>query len=184
VPKQVAANIRRLAIPFLILAVTTAADQLSKYLALKNLTESETVQILGTFIQFKLVFNRGGALGTDLGNSAFYLVSSLIILAVIFYFTYANRHNAMLSWPLSFCAGGAIGNIIDRLAIGKVVDFIDVDFFNISVGGLSIDRWWVFNVADAAITVAIIFLAIYILIATEGKQRSRKSDAELVDQSQ
>ena len=105
-----------------------------------------------------LVYNEGGALGTSFGSSTYYLVSSLIILAVVLYYLFVNRYLARIAWPLAFTAAGAIGNIIDRIRLGKVIDFIDVDFIDINLVGFHLDRWWTFNVADAAISCSIVFL--------------------------
>ncbi len=54
---------------------------------------------------------------------------------------------------------------MDRVRIGKVVDFIDVDFFKINIAGFHMDRWWTFNIADSAITCALVFLIIKMLFA-------------------
>ncbi len=53
---------------------------------------------------------------------------------------------------------GAIGNVIDRIRLGKVIDFLDVDFFDITIGSFQIERWWTFNIADAAISCSLMFL--------------------------
>lgn len=105
-----------------------------------------------------LIYNKGGALGTALGPSNYYLIISLILLPFIIYYAYRYRNRPSISWPLALIAAGAVGNIIDRIHYGQVVDFIDVDFFDI--GFLGITRWWTFNIADAAISVAIVYLLI------------------------
>ncbi|HDL02647.1 MAG TPA: signal peptidase II [candidate division Zixibacteria bacterium] len=168
-PKLADINKRHLLVPFLMLAAVVIADQLSKSYALNHLTEGRIHRVAGSFFQFKLVFNKGGALGTDFGSGAFYLISSLLILLIVIYLIVVNRDKLFISVPIAAIAGGAAGNIIDRIRIGKVVDFIDVDFFDINAFGLNIDRWWVFNIADAAITVGVIFLLVYLLFY--GKKR-------------
>jgi signal peptidase II len=141
-----------------------AADQLSKLWAVASLTEHSSVPILGRFLMFSLVYNEGGAMGTRLGPSAYYLVMALVVLPFVLYYIYRNRGQPIISLPLSFIAGGAIGNLIDRVRFGRVVDFIDVDFFDISLGGFQLDRWWTFNVADAAISCAIVFLIFHMFV--------------------
>ncbi len=101
-------------------------------------------------------------MGTNFGSSLYYLVSSLLILFVVLYYMYANRTKRYLVYPLACIAGGAIGNIIDRLRLGQVVDFIDIDFFDMPF--LGIERWWTFNIADAAISCSIVYLLIRIVI--------------------
>ena len=105
-----------------------------------------------------LVYNQGGALGTDLGSSVYYTIIALILLPVTGFYLYRFRHERRFSWPLALIIGGALGNLVDRLRLGRVVDFIDVDFFDI--GFLGISRWWTFNVADAAISCAIVYLLV------------------------
>jgi signal peptidase II len=112
---------------------------------------------------FTLVYNEGGAMGTNFGSSTYYLISSIFILLFVFYYIYANRENAAFAYPMAFIAGGAIGNIIDRIRLGRVVDFLDFDFFDIQIGNFIMDRWWTFNIADAAITCSIVYLVIYML---------------------
>jgi signal peptidase II len=118
------------------------------------------VEVFGRFFMLTLVYNKGGALGTSFGSTTYYLVSSLIILAIVFYYLYVNRATASLAYPLAFIAGGAIGNILDRLRLGRVVDFLDVDFFDINIFGYQLERWWTFNLADVAISCSILFLLI------------------------
>lgn len=141
-----------------------AVDQVTKLWALANLTEHVPQPVWSDFLMFSLVFNEGGAMGTRLGPSTYYLVMALLVLPFVFYFIYQNRRQAAVSVPLSFIAGGAIGNLIDRIRLGKVVDFIDVDFFDISIGSFNLYRWWTFNIADAAISCAIVFLLIHMLM--------------------
>jgi signal peptidase II len=113
---------------------------------------------------FSLVYNQGGAMGTQIGPSVYYLVMAIIVLPFVLYYIYRNRSYRAISLPLSFIAAGAIGNLIDRIRLGSVIDFIDVDFFNIDFMGIRMDRFWVFNVADASISCAIVFLIAYIFI--------------------
>lgn len=154
---------RQLILPFLILTAVAVADQISKIWAVKYLENGITTQVIGQFFQLKLVYNSGGALGTDLGSNLFYLISSLLIIGFVIYFTISNRNIKMIALPLAAIAGGAVGNILDRLRLGKVVDFLDFDFFNINILGLHVERWWTFNLADAAITIGVAGLLVYIL---------------------
>jgi signal peptidase II len=139
------------------------ADQMTKIWAVAHLASGETIQVIGQYAQLRLVYNRGGALGTDMGGGLFYLITSLIILYFVFYFIFINRHFRLIAWPLAGIAGGAIGNIIDRVRLGKVVDFIDLDFIDFSFFGRQIERWWVFNIADAAITIGVGVMLIYVI---------------------
>ncbi len=156
--KLAAKDLKSLFWPIVLFLLVVAIDQATKFWAVSNLANRGSVHILGDFLMFTLVYNVGGAMGTRFGSSTYYLVIALILLPFIIYYIYRYRNRPILSWPLALIAGGAIGNIIDRLRLGRVVDFIDVDFFNI--GFLGLTRWWTFNIADAAITCAIIYLLI------------------------
>ena len=111
-------------------------------------------------------------MGTNLGGSLFYLISSLIILVVIFYFVMHNKEKLMITCPMGAIGGGAIGNIIDRIRLGNVVDFLDFDIPDINLFGYKIERWWTFNVADSAITVGVIFLLIYMIFLARHQKTS------------
>ena len=113
---------------------------------------------------FTLVYNEGGAMGTRIGPSAYYLIMALVVLPFVGYYIYHHRQVKTVSIPLALIAGGAIGNLIDRIRLGRVVDFIDVDFFDISIGSFELDRWWTFNVADSCISCSILFLLVYTFV--------------------
>jgi len=112
-----------------------------------------------------LIYNEGGALGTSFGPSFYYLATSSMILAFVLYYIFVNRTHKAMAYPLGFIAGGALGNIIDRIRIGKVVDWIDVDFFDLNLFGYQLERWWTFNLADAAISCSILYLLITMLLS-------------------
>ena len=128
------------------------------------LADKLSVEVLGRFFMLTLVYNEGGALGTSIGSSTYYLVTSSLILIFVLYYLFVNRNSARIAYPLAFTAGGAVGNIIDRIRLGKVIDFLDVDFFDINLFGYHLDRWWTFNVADAAISCSILFLLVSIFL--------------------
>ena len=143
--KLAAKDLKPLFWPLVLFLLVVAIDQATKYWAVSSLADRGSVHILGDFLMFTLVYNVGGAMGSRFGSSTYYLVIALILLPFIIYYIYRYRYRP-------------IGKIIDRLRLGRVVDFIDVDFFNI--GFLGLTRWWTFNIADAAITCAIIFLLV------------------------
>ena len=151
--------------PVLIILSVLFADQVSKILAVQCLSESSTdsVEILGNFLTFTLVYNVGGAMGTNLGSSTYYLIASTLILLFLLYYIYLACSDRMLANTLAFIAGGAMGNIVDRIRFGRVVDFISVDIPDISLFGYELKRWWTFNIADSAITCAIVVLLVWMM---------------------
>ncbi len=149
---------RKLLGPILIIVLVLIADQITKFWAVSVLTDLNSVPLLGQFFQLSLVYNEGGAMGTNLGSSSFYLVIALILIPILGFYVYHSRANRRLAYPLSFIVAGAIGNVIDRIRLGKVIDFLDVDFFDITIGSFQIERWWTFNIADAAISCSLVYL--------------------------
>ena len=147
----------------IIIVLVVAVDQITKFWAVQHLSDKPSVEVFGSFFMLTLVFNEGGALGTSFGLSTYYLLSSTLVLLFLLYYTYANRRLPMISIPLAFIAGGAIGNIIDRIRLGRVIDFLDVDFFDVNIFGYQLNRWWTFNVADSAISCSLVFLLVYVI---------------------
>ncbi|MEW5797067.1 MAG: signal peptidase II [Candidatus Zixiibacteriota bacterium] len=161
------------------MGLVVIADQATKLWAVAYLADKTSVSIIGDFLMFTLVYNEGGAMGTQIGPSAYYLVMALIVLPFVGYYIYRHRYMPAISLPLAFIAGGAVGNLIDRIRLGQVVDFIDVDFFDISIGSFQLDRWWTFNVADSCISCSIVFLLAYMFVQRKGKDHAPKLPADM-----
>ncbi len=155
-------------------------DQITKFWAVTNLTNvPPPTQETERFFMFTLVYNDGGAMGTSLGSSTYYLISSSLILLFVLYYAYINRDKRSFIFPLALISGGAIGNIIDRVRIGKVIDFIDVDFFDINLFGYVLKRWWTFNIADAAISCSIVFLILHLIFSKENEKNDELSGSTM-----
>jgi signal peptidase II len=153
---------RSLFLYFLISILVILSDQATKLLILSNLAEGQTVSIIGDLLYFQFVYNEGGAMGTSLGPSWIYTVLTLAALALIGrYFIRDRSDGASIKVPLALIFGGAVGNLIDRIRFGKVIDFIDMDFPDIPF--LGITRWWTFNIADAAITCGLVIFVVVLL---------------------
>lgn len=140
--------------------------------------------ILGDFFRLTFIENPGMAFGIDFGGKLFLTLFSIVASAGILYYLYKIREEAfVIRFSLAMILGGAIGNLIDRvfygvffgeapLFYGKVVDFLDVDFFNIDVLGFHISRWPVFNIADASVSMGVIILLIFHRRFTEADQQA------------
>lgn len=128
----------------LIVAGIIALDQITKYLIKNHLGQADSIEIF-PFLHIVSVRNTGAAFGMfrNMGSSFFILVSVSAMLFVI----YLLKKNAYNYSGLSLLLGGAIGNLIDRILYGRVVDFIDF-----SIGSY---HWPAFNVADSALTTGI-----------------------------
>ena len=135
----------------LISSVVVALDFITKKIILAKVMLHESINVL-PFLSIVHVENKGAAFGsfTNLGNNIFIIIS---IIAIIFIVVYLSKTHQKLEFiSLSLVLGGAIGNLLDRIQFGKVIDFID----------LFVGRWhWPsFNVADSALTVGIILFLI------------------------
>lgn len=161
---------------FLFVAVLVL-DQVTKYIALSTLTLGQPVQVIGDYLRWTLAYNPGGAFGMRLGGPNYYLISSLIVFAILIFYVIKNRHITFISIPLALVSGGAAGNIIDRFRYGEVVDFIDCEFIDISIGSYNLDRWPIFNIADMAVSCGIIITIIFMMY------HSKKAPAEQEDDS-
>ncbi len=135
-------------------------DQLSKTVIAHALYPGESIKVLGNFFRITYVLNPGGAFGTRIGSGTFYTIISILAIFLGIYFFLKTREDETwfrIGWSLIL--GGAFGNLIDRFRFGEVLDFLDVDFFDIHIPSIiQLDRWPVFNVADASVTIAMIII--------------------------
>ena len=168
----IVSKLRKLLAPAIGLAAVVIIDQITKLWAIGSLSETQSVKVLGNFFMLTLVYNEGGAMGTNFGSPTYYLVSSILILIFLLYYIFTHRENYRVTVPLALIAGGAIGNIIDRFRFGRVVDFLDVDFIDINLFGFQLERWWTFNFADAVISCSIVFLLVTVLFFLPQKPSS------------
>lgn len=130
-------------------------------------------QILGDFLRITFIENPGMAFGIDVGGKLFLTIFSIFASVGIFVYLFKIRQEALvIRLALALILGGAIGNLIDRvfygvifgegsLFYGKVVDFVDVDFFKINFLGYRVNRFPVFNVADASVSVGVVMLLLF-----------------------
>ncbi|MBI4823562.1 MAG: signal peptidase II [Nitrospirae bacterium] len=134
----------------LLVAGAVLLDQITKYLAGTFINQAEPIKIL-PFIQLVNVKNVGAAFGIfkALGNNVFIALSvtAIVFIAIMLY---KDRES---SFSLSLILSGAIGNLIDRVFLGSVRDFIDI-----SIGSY---HWPAFNVADSCLTVGIFVLLLW-----------------------
>jgi len=135
---------------------TTFADQVSKFWVLKHFQEGEVLPVIPGLFNMTLAFNPGAAFGlwSNLADGPRQVVLALTILlalTVVFVFL---RQTAQRGWlpqsALAAIMGGAVGNVIDRLTYGRVVDFLDFYW--------SSYHWPAFNIADSAICVGVAVL--------------------------
>jgi len=145
-----------LILDFIFLLVLVACDQITKYLAVIKLKDQPAFNIIDGVLEFNYVENRGAAFGMLQNQKFFFVFVAVIFLGVIIYVlikTPENKKYNSLHILLTMIAGGAIGNMIDRLRLDYVVDFIYFVLINFPI----------FNVADIYVTLATVILVIQVL---------------------
>ena len=146
---------------YALVGVVVLIDQLSKFLALQYLSPHSPVLFVPQVLNLTLIRNSGVAFGLFSGYAP--ALFTVITISLIFLFLIANRSHGKKAhgtsivdrWALSLILGGAIGNWIDRLRFGAVIDFIDFRIFP------------VFNLADTAITIGVGLYFIRVLMSKE-----------------
>lgn len=155
---------RLLVVYFLITALLVGLDQWSKYLTVQNISLGETKEFIPGFLSLTHLRNTGAAWSLLEGKMIFFYVITVIVSVVIIYLLIKNyKKSIWYSVGLSFVLAGAIGNFIDRVRLGYVVDMLQTDFMNFPI----------FNVADSTLVVGVICIFIYLILdekaAKEGK---------------
>jgi signal peptidase II len=131
-------------------AVIVGADQLTKAWLTSFLAPGQSVDVVGDLVRLVHGQNAGGLFGFFQGQALLFGLVSVIVVGLIVAYHARSGRDPYLSITLGLLLGGALGNLVDRLRLGYVVDFVDA-----GIGGL---RWYTFNVADAAISFAILLL--------------------------
>lgn len=153
----------------IIAAAVVALDQLAKILVMTGLSATDTLHVIPKVIDFVYVKNTGAAFSIFSNNTALLaIISVLFCIGVGFYWYKTKPQNRFFCLALTLLFAGALGNAIDRVFRGFVVDFISTAFI----------RFPVFNIADIAITAGAVILAVYLLFFDkEEVQKDGESDA-------
>lgn len=147
---------------YLIAAVIIALDQWTKQLIMKYMERGESIPLIPDVFHLTSHRNMGAAFGI-LQNQRwlFIVITVAVVIGIIFSMIRIGRKQPLVSLALSMVLGGAIGNFIDRVSTGQVVDFLDFTLINFPI----------FNVADMAITIGVAILLLDALL--EGKKKER-----------
>jgi signal peptidase II len=165
-------------------ACIIVADQITKFwikgidismlgISIQGMALGSSYPVLGDFLRITFIENPGMAFGIEIGGKIFLTLFSIVAsIGILFYLYLMRKENLTFRLSLAFILGGAVGNLIDRvfygvlygegtLFHGKVVDFIDIDFFNIDLWGFHLSRFWVFNIADASVTIGVLIMLLF-----------------------
>jgi signal peptidase II len=131
-------------------AAVVVFDQLTKAWLTSFLAPGQSVEVVGDLVRLVHSRNAGGLFGFFQGQALPIALVSMVVVALIVLYHARSGRNLYLSITLGLLLGGALGNLTDRIRLSYVVDFVDA-----GIGDL---RWYTFNVADAAISFAILLL--------------------------
>ena len=136
----------------LIAVAVIVVDQLTKWWITHNVDPGSGFSVLGTWLNFVYGANSGMIFGlVPKSAGAFAIVTLVVVVLIVVYHREAGR-GVVMTVATSLLLGGAIGNLIDRLLYGAVVDWIDM--------GIGSARFWTYNIADAAITTSLILILV------------------------
>ncbi|HBN45382.1 MAG: signal peptidase II [Candidatus Marinimicrobia bacterium] len=149
----------------LVSAVVVVVDQITKVLTRSYLDLYDSVPVIKNFFHLTYITNDGMAFGLNFPGGVYvFSVISIILTVIIFMYLWKEQNNHILMrLSLALILAGAIGNLIDRLLFGEVVDF-----FDFMIGDF---HWYIFNVADSAVTIGM-FMYLYFSFYVQPKLKT------------
>ncbi|MEH6946277.1 MULTISPECIES: signal peptidase II [Peribacillus] len=132
-------------------------DQLTKWMIVKKMEYGDSIEVIENLLYITSHRNRGAAWGILEGQMwLFYIITVGVVIALVYYIQKMAKQSVLIGVSLAFMLGGAIGNFIDRVFRQEVVDFVHTYIFTYSFP--------IFNVADAALTIGVGLLIIYMIL--------------------
>lgn len=149
----------------LLAAVVLALDQVAKAIAEDRIVIGEQIEVLGP-LEFTLTHNRGVAFGLAGGAGAPLVLVTLVALGAVLFLFSRNPARPWMWVAVGLLVGGALGNLVDRIRLGQVTDFIDLP------------PWPPFNLADVGITFGVILLVILYLFDAGAAAKDERAERE------
>lgn len=157
-----------IALYFVIAAAVVAIDQITKLLVVQNVKPQGSVGFIPHLLDFVYSENRGVAFGMFQNATWLFIVLTSVVIVVFLILLIRNyKSSKMFSIASALIIGGGIGNLIDRIRLGYVVDFLQLSFFSP-----------ICNLADYAITFGTVLLIVYLLFFYKSSQRKGLNDEE------
>ena len=162
----------------ILLILIIFVDQLSKWLVVAGLQGKESFYLIKGVLRFTYVENDGAAFGMlDDHRWVFLVLSTVMIAALIYYICKYKPKSKWVMTSLILIVGGGIGNMIDRVLLGYVIDFIDFCAFP--------NLWkWVFNIADSCVCVGTFMLSVWLIIDTVKAYKAEKAEKEAKEKTE
>ncbi|MEX2947833.1 signal peptidase II [Staphylococcus warneri] len=147
-----------LLLAFLIIVI----DQVTKWIIASSMKIGDSYEVIPNFLNITSHRNNGAAWGILSGKMFFfYIITVIILIVLVLFFIKEAQYNLFMQLAISLLFAGALGNFIDRLFNGEVVDFIDTNIFGYDFP--------IFNVADSSLTIGVILVIIALLKDTTNK---------------
>lgn len=143
---------------YLIAIIVIALDQLTKWAVVKNMELYESIPVITGWLNITSTRNKGAAFSILQNQTILFIILASIVSIVLIYMIFKiSKSQILLKISLALILGGAIGNLIDRIDTGSVIDFIDVQFINFAI----------FNIADSAVVVGSILMIIWVIFSKD-----------------
>lgn len=155
-----------------VIAVILLIDLLVKAHIEDTMSLGQTRPVIKGLINFTYTINTGAGFGMFAGNTtALTVVTSIVIAGILIFLILAQKENMWLRVSLLFIVGGGIGNLVDRIGLGYVRDFIQFAFW---------EDFAIFNIADSFVTVGVFMLVIVLIVmlVSEGKRNKKAFEEE------
>lgn len=143
-------------------------DQISKYLVVIYMDLHESVSVIPHVLNFTYIRNTGAAFGSFTESRwVFMIASTVMIVAILVFMLVKKPKSKLLLWALTLIVSGGIGNMIDRIRLGYVIDFIDFCAFP--------RIWmWTFNIADSCVVIGAGLIILYLILDTVKESKRAK----------
>jgi len=150
-----------------LIVIIVALDQWSKWAIKTSFQLYETKPVIQDFFHFTYVTNDGMAFGLSFpGGKHILLVMTILLTGFIIGFLWKEKDgHSFVKYGLALILSGAIGNLIDRLFYGKVVDFLDLMIGNF--------HWYIFNLADSAVTIGMVLFVLHSFLIEESRSENK-----------
>lgn len=145
-----------------------AIDQVTKMLIKSYMELYQIIDVLGKYVRLRYILNPGIAFGIQFGGRVFFTVFTSIACLIILIFLFRLKEDHFWTrMALGLILGGALGNLIDRIVFGQVIDFIEIG------------PWPIFNVADIAVTFGMVVLILVVFFEKKERKESQEEKFEV-----
>lgn len=153
----------------ILMLVGVFIDQISKYLVVIYMDLYESVSVIPHVFNFTYIRNSGAAFGSLTESRWVFMIASTVMIVAILVFMFVKKPKSkLLLWALTLIVSGGIGNMIDRIRLGYVIDFIDFCAFP--------KLWmWTFNVADSFVVIGAGLIILYLILDTVREHKASKA---------